>query len=455
MLSNKRATLFASLCIIAFSVNVQARAGGFLSDVVKTVTQAFQDTRNATEKGTRDTGNAIEKGTHDTGNAIEKGTHDTGNAIEKGAHDTGNAIEKGAHDTGNAIEKGTHDTGNAIEKGTHDTGKTIEKAVQDTGKAGETVYKFGVRQIEAIGDSVSDADKRLKEGKFVDAIWHFTTDQLKHTEENAGKAAQESDLVRVAGQIAASAYGGPGGAAAYAAWLTYNQTKDVGLALRVGAITGAAAYATGGVSKLPNAGAGAIAEKTIMAGAIGGIAVAAAGGDQQAIQEGFLKAGGAVLVQSVYEDQTHHQLDARASKGDAYCMAAVDPKVPCAPPIKAYEELGPDGKAVTGPDGLPKVDVRETDSRAPHVGTWAKPGDAPIIGTTETSKLMITVSKYPGMNAMALLHDHVSYSMQFDPVTNVWTIVPASVVTYYGTGVPEEDQIRKAAEDDKNKSQVK
>jgi len=274
---------------------------------------------------------------------------------------------------------------------------------------------------------------------------------------NAGKAAQESDLVRVAGQIAASAYGGPGGAAAYAAWLTYNQTKDVGLALRVGAITGAAAYATGAVGKIPNASAagaidsGAIAEKTIMAGAIGGIAVAAAGGDQQAIQEGFLKAGGAVLVQSVYEAETKHTLDARASKGDAYCMAAVDSNVACAPPIKAYE-MGPDGKPVTGDDGLPKVDVRETDPRAPHVGTWAKTDDAPLMGATETSKLMITISKYPGMNAMALLHDHLSYSMNFDPVTNVWTIVPATVVTYYGTGVPAEDQIRKGADNGKRRT---
>ena len=82
----------------------------------------------------------------------------------------GPAIEQGAHDTGNAIEKGAHDTGNAVEKGAHDTGKTIEKAVQDTGKAGETVYTFGVREIQGIGDSVRDADKRLKEGKFVDTI---------------------------------------------------------------------------------------------------------------------------------------------------------------------------------------------------------------------------------------------------------------------------------------------
>lgn len=276
------------------------------------------------------------------GKQAEKAGQDIGHTAEKAGQDVGHTAEKAGQDIGHTVEKAGQDFGHTAEKAAQDTGKTIEKAVQDTGKAGETVYKFGVRQVESIGDSVKDADKRLREGKFVDVIWHFTTDPLKHGEENAAKAAQESDIVRVAGQIAASAYGGPGGAAAYGAWLAYNQTKDVGLALRVGAITGAAAYATGAVGNIPNANAGVIAEKTIMAGAIGGVAVAAAGGDQQAIQEGFLKAGGAVLVQSVYEVQTEHKLDARASKGDAYCMAAVDTTVACAPPKEAYEKIGPE-----------------------------------------------------------------------------------------------------------------
>jgi hypothetical protein len=145
------------------------------------------------------------------------------------------------------------------------------------------------------------------------------------------------------------------------------------------------------------------------------------------------------------------ELNARASKGDAYCMAAVDPNASCAPPIEAYKEIGPDGKAVVGKDGLPKVDVRKTDPMRPHVGQWAKPGEAPIIGTTETSKFMIIISKYPGMNAMALLHDHLSYTLKFDSVTNVWTIVPATIVTYYGTGAPAEDQVREAAQNSKKK----
>jgi hypothetical protein len=132
-------------------------------------------------------------------------------------------------------------------------------------------------------------------------------------------------------------------------------------------------------------------------------------------------------------------------------MAAVDPSVPCAPPKEAYE-MGPDGKPVVGKDGKPMVDVRKTDPSRPHAGTWAKPDEAPIIGPQETSKFMIWVSKYPAVNAGALLHDHLSYSMNFNPVTNVWTIVPAMAVTYYGTGAPTEDQIRKAAQDAKKGS---
>ena len=361
--------------------------------------------------------------------------------------DAGKAIEKGVQNTGKTVEKAAQDTGKTVEKAAQDTGKTIEKAVHDVGEGGEAVYNFGVRQVNSIGETVRKAEERAKEGKFIDAVWHLGTDHLNATQENAAKAAQESDLVRVAGQIAASAYGGPGGAAAYAAWLAYNETGDMGLALRVGAITGAAAWATGGVSDLPNDTAAEIAQKTIMAGAIGGIAVAAAGGDQQAIQEGFLRAGGSVLVQAVYETQTTHELDARISRGDAYCMAAIDPSAPCAPPIKAYT-LDAEGKPVIGEDGLPKVDVRQTDPMRPHVGQWSRPGEAPVIGSGESSGFMVTVSKYPGMNAMALLHDHVSYAMNFDPITNVWTIVPATAVTYYGTGVPTEDEIRKAATED-------
>jgi hypothetical protein len=60
---------------------------------------------------------------------------------------------------------------------------------------------------------------------------------------------------------------------------------------------------------------------------------------------------------------------------------------------------------------------------------------------------MITVSKYPGTNAMAVLHDHVSYSLNFNLVTNFWKSFPLQ----RDAGAPAQDQIRKAAQDAKRR----
>jgi hypothetical protein len=90
-------------------------------------------------------------------------------------------------------------------------------------------------------------------------------------------------------------------------------------------------------------------------------------------------------------------------------MAAVDSKATCAPSMEAYEKIG-----LTEKQSSTKAACRRWTfgrrTRDAHVGTWAKPGEAPIIGPQETSTFMITISKFPGMNAMAVLHDHLSYS---------------------------------------------
>jgi phage-related protein len=84
--------------------------------------------------------------------------------------------------------------GKAIETTTQNVGKAIEKGTQDLGTAGETIGRFVEHELKGIGKTLSDADKRIREGKFVDAIWHMSTDPLKHTEENAFQAAQESNM---------------------------------------------------------------------------------------------------------------------------------------------------------------------------------------------------------------------------------------------------------------------
>jgi hypothetical protein len=222
-----------------------ASAGGFLQGIVDSTVKAVQDTGHAIETGTHDVGNTGQKAVQDAGHAIETGAHDAGNTGQKAVQDAGHAIETGAHDVGNTGQTAVQDAGHTIETGAHDTGKAVEKGVQDVGTAGQTIGRFVERQIKGVGETLSDADKRIREGKVVDAIWHMGTDPLKHTEEkNAAKAAQESNILRTVGQVAATAYGGPGGAAAYAAWYAYRATGDADLALRVALITGPQARAS-------------------------------------------------------------------------------------------------------------------------------------------------------------------------------------------------------------------
>jgi flagellar biosynthesis GTPase FlhF len=162
-------------------------------DARRATEKAAEDTRRAAEKAAEDARRATEKAAEDTRRAAEKAAEDARRAAEKAAEDTRRATEKAAEDTRRAAEKAAQDGGKTLEKAAQDTGKSIEQAVHDVGKAGETIYTFGVREIEAIGKSVDEASKRVGEGKFVDAMWHLSTDQLKHTE-NAGKAAQESNI---------------------------------------------------------------------------------------------------------------------------------------------------------------------------------------------------------------------------------------------------------------------
>jgi hypothetical protein len=382
------------------------------------------------------------------GKTIEKGAHDTGKAIEKGAHDTGKSVEKGAHDAGKTLEKAAQDTGKALEKATQDTGKTIEKAGQDVGTAGVAIARFVERELKGVGESLSAAEKRIREGKFVDAMWHLGTDQIKHTEANAAKAAQESNIIRTVGQVAATAYGGPGGAAAYAAWYTYRATGDADMAIRIGLITGATSAGFNAAGDLPANTAGQIARKAVVTGAIGGLAVAAAGGDADAVRDGFLLSGGMVLIQTGYKEVTGQPIDGRVSRGEAYCMATVGAE--CSPPKDAYLRDAR-GNILYDEKGEPRVDVTKTDPLRPHVGTWAKAGDTPIIGAGERSAIMTAVSRVPGMNAMAFFHDQWSVSWDMNAFTNVATIVPAVVVTYTGTGAPFFDKLQQSTTERRDK----
>ena len=156
--------------------------------------------------------------------------------------------------------------------------------------------------------------------------------------------------------------------------------------------------------------------------------------------------GGMVLIQTGYQKVTDHQIDGRASRGEAYCMATVGAE--CSPPKSAYI-TDANGNIQYDRQGNPLVDVRRMDPLRPRVGTWSRANDAPLIGAGERSGTMTAVSRIPGMNTMALFHDTWAVSWDMNAFTSVTSIVPAVVLTYTGTGAPYFVGLEETATEDK------
>ncbi|WP_291078129.1 hypothetical protein [Hyphomonas sp.] len=381
--------------------------------------------------------------------ALEKGKNEVKNALS----DVETTIRTGdcGGDICDTLDKAISDILDESER----TGENLEEAVHAVGK-------FIESQAHGLGDSLSDAEKRVREGKVVDALWHLATDPVKNTEEAAAAAAMESDIIRAVGQVAAGAYGGPAGTAAYAAWLTYNETGDIELALKVGVITAATSYGNEAVAGIQGEGLSHTTKKAILSGAIGGISVAASGGDEKAMLDGFVLSAGLVVVKDGYKELTEHDLDRdslKASRGEAYCLnvtaesLAKNSAASCLPTEDIF--VRDENNQIVYEDAertIPKFRdksriMAELDNRRPHVGKWSQPGETGIghFASKETGMVMTGVSKIPGMNAMSVFHDQWAINWEMDPVSSALTIPPATVITYIGTGGPSYDLIRESA----------
>ncbi len=378
---------------------------------------------------------------------VDGGVGEVGGAIAKAAGDVQKTHSKAIDDVSRTIEKAGQDVDATLRKAGEDIDATLRKAGKDVNDAAIAIGHFLEREAQGVGDTLSDAEKRVREGKFIDAIWHLGTDPARRSEENAAKLAQESSLVNALAQVAASAYGGPGGAAAYAAWYTYRATGDVEMALRVGMMVGVTSAAVGAAGELPTGTSGELAKKAAVTGAIGGIGVAASGGDEDAIFEGFLKSGGMVLVQDGYESYTKHDIDPRGAQGDSYCVMTMGAE--CSPPSEAYLR-DESGALVRDENGVPKVDMQYLEARRPHVGIGSPKDATGLVHelVEEGGVVMDSVAKIvPVTNAGSVFHDQWAIQWNMSRATNLATIAPAMVMTYYGTDGAINDLIRSTALD--------
>lgn len=348
--------------------------------------------------------------------------------------DTINKLGKAVQDIDNARKKSENDINRNVGKGLDDTVAEMGRAVRNIGDAIRAIAKYSELETKGTFQTFNNAERRVREGKVIDALWHMGTEPMQHTEKNAGNAALESSLIATVGSVAASFYGGPAGAAAYAAWLTYRQTGDANLALKVGIIAYASSLAMGDVKKIPVDSASDVTKKAAVTAAIGGIAVAASGGDEAAIKNGFLRAGVMVLIQDGYKSYTNGDIEenAGASQGNPFCLS--DKQINCdKPPAGSYDNKG---------INMRKLD--KADQNRPHVGIQVLNGEEPQ-WNQETSIFMKAISKIPGTNAGAIFHDQLCYDMAFDTSMTKLTILPTLVLTYYGTSAPYLESVRSAA----------
>ncbi|MDR6818778.1 hypothetical protein J2X76_003960 [Neorhizobium sp. 2083] len=243
------------------------------------------------------------------------------------------------------LRKSVNDSLESTNKAIADTADNLSKTANDIVDAAHAAYNFAERETKGAGDILSAAEKRVREGKVVDAMWHIGTDRLKATNDNAAQAVRENEILSQAAQAAATAYGGPAGAAAYAAWKAYNDSDgNVELALAAG--TQAYVMSIGGAnaSALPQDTAGEILKKAAVTGAMGGVAVAASGGSTQDSLNEFVRSGGAVIVQAgqTYVDKNY--VDPAKTRLDTFCttqtgMTCADAKQWAEKSAKRIDEL--------------------------------------------------------------------------------------------------------------------
>lgn len=133
--------------------------------------------------------------------------------------------------------------------------------------------------------------------RLMEDLWQAGTRDEASNELAAERVARSYTYASAEAQLGRSVYGGPAGAAAYAAWWAYRQPGGTALqALRVGLLAGQGLWEAE-LGSDPQGTAAQLVHSTSLAAALGGVAVAAAGGDEQALRAAFFDSGAAVVLQ--------------------------------------------------------------------------------------------------------------------------------------------------------------
>jgi len=371
---------------------------------------------------------AVQKFGDDTLATFQKTGGDTIRTLQRAAGDTFATTQKAANDSITTTYKAAGDATATYVKGWRDSYEQEKKSFNDAVDAEKAASHFVENQGKSLDNARRIAEKRLRDGKVVDSMWGLYTEPLQSSEENFAKATQESKVVNAAAATAAAVYRGPAGAAAYAAWSTYRQTGNADMALRAGLLAAVTSEAGSSVAAMPSGTTGEIIRKAAVAGAAGGISVAAAGGDEQAIKDGFLKSAGAVLVQGGSDQLKAYSPEAKDAYDTVQCISARD--VDCV--SNTTWARSAKGKILTGGDGKPVVDPDKLDPNE-YVGKWTE------LNPDSPEGFITQVSKLPKMEAIPILKNKWVLTWNLGKNGNAQNIThgtPTVVLTYVGNDPP-------------------
>ena len=388
-------------------------------------------------KKAKKAGKKISKATKKAGknisNTTKKAGKDISNTTKKAGKDISDTTKKAGGDISDTAKKAGGDISDTAKKAVEDTGKEVNRAGVNVNYAAIASVNFIENQIESTGEALSDAEKRARQGKLVDAIWCLGTDMIKNTEDNLAEAVTESSLLNNIAAAGVSVYGGPAGAAAYSAWYTYKQTGDLKLALKTGIIAGATSQGLEMVNGMPSGTVDELTKKTLASACISGAAVAASGGEEEDIIEAFVKGAALTAAREHYKEMTDKEIEGKAPTKSAVAKDN----------IKHQFSILRDGEGnpIRDSQGNCQIDIRSMPRDISHVGLATDNPNAPILSVAETSPSMQAVAKIPYMNDMAYYHDQWAAIAQMEGIEIQATIFPAMIVTVAGSDTPIVNQI--------------
>jgi hypothetical protein len=402
-------------------VDEARRRGVPVPDVGKAVEDAV--IRNI--PGAKEASKSVEKLGNDVLSTVKTTAHDTIRELQKTSGDVFTTIERAHEDGARTVLKAAKDIEATYRKAWHDTAKQTVRSLNDAADAAKAIQRFQSREFGNQLSAAQKAAKQLRDGKVIDAMWTASVEKAHGTEDNFFKATQESAVINAAAQAAAATYGGPGGAAAYAAWATYKATGDVNMALRAGALAALQTQTGGGVNSMPTGTVGEVLKKSAMAGAMGGIAVAAAGGDEKAVKDAFLRSAGNVLVQAGQDQVQNYSPVGKQALDTVQCISAKD--------TECFSKLS----YVKNAKGsiLKELKTEKLDP-SQKVGKWSQLD--PNSAEGKTAAVIARVSKLPKSDVIPMMDNKWVMTSTLGKFGSLEADKPTVVLTYVGTDAPFE-----------------